>query len=148
MNIPFETVERLQKRTGQSWRNVKEALVQADGDELDALIILEEASEEPTSNNSYSYSSTHSKKHATQSEWKDKLKRGASRAKAALKKLHRIKITVDNKRERVLTIPATVAILITLIAPWLTMISVVVAMLAGLTFGIQKKFQSPLDQEQ
>ncbi len=42
MQVSYVSAEKLQKRTGASWSDVKEALIKAEGDELEALIWLEE----------------------------------------------------------------------------------------------------------
>lgn len=118
MEITLEKIELVKDRTGVTYKEAKEALENADGNVVDAIIAIEETIDEKSS-----------KKFGEQGEAL------LARMKEIVKKGNVSKIQVSKDDEKIINIPLNVGILGTVIAPWGMIIGVVAA------FGFKCKIE-------
>lgn len=118
MEITLEKIELVKDRTGVTYKEAKEALENAEGNVVDAIIAIEETIDEKSS-----------KKLGEQGE---KL---LAKMKEVVKKGNISKIQVSRDDETLINIPLNVGILGTVIAPWGMILGVVAA------FGFKCKIE-------
>lgn len=119
MSANLELIEMLRERAHVSYEEAKEALEKCNGDIVDALIYLEK---------------------------QDKIKpppkdSGAAGFWAGLKRLikkcHATRLVISKNDENVVALPLTVVIIITVIAPPITVVGLLVALFAGYKIRIK-----------
>lgn len=114
MSVRLENIDELRKRANVSYEEAKEALEMTNDDMLEALIYLEKQ------NKIKSASST---AEGGRTLW-DKIK-------AVIKKGNETKLVIHKREFTVISLPVTAAIIITIIAPYLTVIGLIIALLTG-----------------
>ena len=111
MEISLEKIELVKDRTGVSYKEAKEALEQTEGNVVDAIIIIEEAINEPEPEKKPS-----------------KVDQLVADVKEAVKKGNVSKITVKKEGEVVLSLPVNVGIIGTVLFPWAMLTAAVAAL--------------------
>jgi hypothetical protein len=114
MSVRLENIDELRKRANVSYEEAKEALEMTNDDMLEALIYLEKQ------NKIKSASST---AEGGRTLW-DKIK-------AVIKKGNETKLVIHKREFTVISLPVTAAVIITIIAPYLTVIGLIIALLTG-----------------
>lgn len=109
MNINLEQIDELRKRAKVGYEAAKEALEKCNGDMVEALIYLEKQNKIP----------------------KDHCSEFHSKASGILKKGNSTNIVVSKEDKIVLSIPVTVAVIITVVAPYVSIPSLGVAIVTG-----------------
>lgn len=118
MEITLEKIELVKDRTGVTYKEAKEALENADGNVVDAIIAIEETIDQKSS-----------KKIGAQGEAL------IAKMKDAVKKGNISKILVTRDGDTLINIPLTVGVLGTVVAPWGMIAGVVAA------FGFKCKIE-------
>jgi hypothetical protein len=111
MEISLEKIELVKDRTGVSYKEAKEALEQTEGNVVDAIILIEEAINEPEAEKKPS-----------------KVDQLVADVKEAVKKGNVSKITVKKEGEVVLSLPVNVGIIGTVLFPWAMLTAAVAAL--------------------
>lgn len=119
MSANLELIEKLRERANVSYEEAKEALEKCNGDIVDALIYLEK---------------------------QDKIKPPPKESGAAgfwaglkrlIKKCHATRLVISKNNENVVSLPLTVVIIITVIAPPITVVGLLVALFTGYKIRIK-----------
>jgi hypothetical protein len=110
MEITLEKIELVKDRTGVSYKEAKEALEDADGSVVDAIINIEE-SIDIKGKSKFAEQSTHI----------------IDKVKEAIKKGNVAKIIVKKDDELILNLPLNVGIIGTVLAPWAVLAGVLAA---------------------
>jgi hypothetical protein len=109
MSINVELIDELRKRAKVSYEDAKEALEKNNGDLVEALIYLEKQNKVKTEcGNSF-----------------------ISSVKKIIKKGNRIKFIIKKQESTILSLPLTAAVIITIVAPYVTVIGLIVAIFTG-----------------
>lgn len=112
MSANLELIEKLRERANVSYEEAKEALEKCNGDIVDALIYLEK-----------------------QDKIKPPKESGNSGCWASLKRLvkkcHATRLVISKNNENIVDLPLTVVIIITVIAPPITIAGLLVALFTG-----------------
>jgi len=109
MSINVELIDELRKRANVSYEDAKEALEKNNGDLVEALIYLEKQNKVKTECGSSFVSSV----------------------KKIIKKGNRIKFIIKKQESTILSLPLTAAVIITIVAPYVTVIGLIVAIFTG-----------------
>lgn len=109
MSINVELIDELRKRANVSYEDAKEALEKNNGDLVEALIYLEKQNKVKTECGSSFVSSV----------------------KKIVKKGNRIKFIIKKQESTILSLPLTAAVIITIVAPYVTVIGLIVAIFTG-----------------
>jgi hypothetical protein len=136
MSVDLKLVDELRKRANVSYQEAVDALEKCDNNLLDALVYLEKenkikAENKCCSNGFFSW------------------------VKELIKKGNRIKFIISKEDNKVLSIPLTLAILITIFAPYITVLGLAIALItkhnikfkkdSGEETSINKVFQNISD---
>ena len=113
MKITLETIELVKNRTGVSYKEAKEALESADGIVVDAIIAIEESTEENS-------------KVKENAEWC--AKKIVDKVKELIKKGNVSKVVIKREDEVLLSVPVTFGIIGIAIAPVAMLIASVIAL--------------------
>ncbi len=109
MEITLEKIELVKDRTGASYKDAKEALEKTGGSVVDAIILIEDAVDQP--------------------ETKDSAVRGMlDKVKAAIHKGNVSKVSVKKDDETVLNIPVNVGIVGSVLFPWAVVAGIIAAL--------------------
>lgn len=109
MSIDLKLIDELKKRADVSYEDAKEALEKNNGDLVEALIYLEK-----------------------QNKVKTEPENGfISSVKKIIKKGNRIKFIIKKEESTILSIPLTAGIIITVFAPYVTVIGIILAIFTG-----------------
>lgn len=123
MKIKLEDIDTIRQRTGVSYREAKEALEKADGDVVDALILLEE-------------------KDRGQTTWQERIQVTGQELVARVKELIRegnvTNIRIRQGDQVLLEIPVTVGALGAIMLPSLAALGVVAALVARCTIEVER----------
>jgi len=109
MSVNLDQIDELVKRTHVSYEVAKEALENCSGDMVEAIIYLE-------------------RKGKTKSNQGESL---FDKICGIVKKGNETKIVISKKEDIVLSIPVTLVVIITIIAPYVTVIAVILALITG-----------------
>ncbi|MEQ8176106.1 MAG: DUF4342 domain-containing protein [Syntrophomonadaceae bacterium] len=113
MSANLELIEKLRERANVSYEEAKEALEKCNGDIVDALIYLEKQDKikpPPKENGAAGF-------------W--------ASLKRLVKKCHATRLVISKNNENVVDLPLTVVIIITVIAPPITIAGLLVALFTG-----------------
>ncbi len=121
MNIKIEQIDTVVARTGATFKEAKEALEEADGDVVEAIIIIEENRRTWTDNIS------------------DKGERMAEKIREIVRKGNVTKITISKDGETLMNIPVTAAALGSIISAPLALIGLSSAILSKCNIEIHKE---------
>lgn len=113
MSVRLENIDELRKRAKVSYEAAKEALEVCNDDLVEALIYLEKknlVNSEPCNEQKSSF-------------W--------ASVKRIIKKGNNTKLIVSKKENVILSLPVTAAVIITILAPYLTVIALLVALFTG-----------------
>ncbi len=136
----FEKVEKLREKANVSFEEAKAALEEANGDLLDAMIILEKQGKAESRKESYSTKDEVTDLTVVEGEEKSENKRGnafTDKLKALWHKSCENYFVVEHNDEKIINIPIWVFILI-LIFAWH---AILVAMIVALFFGCRYSFE-------
>ena len=111
MEISLEKIELVKDRTGVSYKEAKEALEQTQGNVVDAIILIEEAINDPEPEKKPS-----------------KVDQVVADVKEAVKKGNVSKITIKKGDEIVLSLPVNIGIIGTVLFPWAVLTAAVAAL--------------------
>jgi hypothetical protein len=111
--VRLEKIDELRRRTNASYEAAKDALEKCNDDMLDAIVYLERQS---------------AAKPNTVSENKSSL---WTKFKALVRKGNKTKLSILKKENVFISLPVTLAVIITLIAPYLTLIGLGAALVTG-----------------
>ena len=121
MNTNLEQIDELRKRTGASYEDSKKALEECNGDIVEALVYLEKQKkikpEEKTSTNHFG--------------------NFLQTVKRIIKKGNETKFIVKKGDSIILSLPVTLIVIITVVAPYITVVSLILAPLTGHKFKFQ-----------
>jgi len=123
MNINLEQIDELRKRTNASYGDAKKALEECNGDIVEALIYLEKEK----------------KIKPEETEGVDHLSNFIKAVKKIVKKGNETKFIIRKKDSNVLTLPVTIVVIITVIAPYITVFGLILALLTGHRIKFQGK---------
>jgi hypothetical protein len=153
--VSLEQVEDLRKRANVSYEEAKKALEEADGDILEAIIILERQNKiDPPEGGGYYSTKDNAKeqesyeKSSTKKEYDDKevnisigdlLKKLGNFALKLIEKGNRNYFEVVRNGERVMKLPVTVLAILALFMFWIVFPLIIV----GLFFGFRYGFSGP-----
>ena len=123
MTINLEQIDELKKRTNASYEDVKKALEECNGDMVEALIYLEKqkkinTEEKTTTDNFGSF---------------------IKAVKRIIKKGNETKFIVKKGDSIILSIPVTIVVIITVVAPYITVVALILALLTGHRIKFQGK---------
>lgn len=122
MSINLELIDELRKRANVSYEEAKEALEKSNGDLVEALVYLEKQNK--------------INKDDTNCEHKHGFKK---KFKELIKKANETRFIVTKGEKVVLSIPVTLAIIITAIATYLVIFALVIALFTGHKFKFESK---------
>lgn len=122
MEITLEKIELVKDRTGVSYKEAKEALEKAEGNVVDAIIIIEESID----------SKGKTKFSAEKAEIVEKIKQ-------IIRKGNVSKILLKKDEEIILNIPVTAGIIGTAIAPWAAVAGMAAALIAKCKIEVVKE---------
>ena len=123
MTINLEQIDELRKRTNVSYQDTKKALEECNGDILEALIYLEKQK----------------KTKPEEKETTDYLNNFIRFAKKIIKKGNETKFIISKKDSIILTLPVTIVVIVTIFAPYITVFSLIIALLTGHRIKFQGK---------
>ena len=130
MDITLEKIEQVKDRTGVSYKEAKEALESADGSVVDAIIAIEESTEENS-------------KVKENAEWcANKI---VDKVKELVKKGNVSKVVIKREDEVILRVPVTFGIIGVALAPVAMLIASVLALGAKCVVEIVKDDGSIID---
>lgn len=121
MEVSLEKIDTVVARTSATFKEAKEALVEADGDVVEAIIIIEEGRKSWTDNIS------------------NKGEQMIEKIKEILRKGNVTKITIKKDGETIMNIPVTAAALGSIISAPLTLIGLGSAVITKCTIEIEKE---------
>lgn len=121
MTVRMENIDELRRRTNVSYEVAKDALEKCNDDILEALVYLERQ-------NKVRPNQTCEQK---PSFW--------SKVKEVIKKGNNTKCIIHKKENVILSIPVTLAVIITVLAPYLVVIGLLVALLTGYRIKFEGK---------
>lgn len=142
----FEKVEKLREKADVSYEEAKAALEKADGDMLEALIILEKDGKTVYS----SYSTSKDKNCKDKSRKSEKAGETCKKAKEAgegffervkslIKKSTENYLVIESKDERVAKIPILLALVIMIFAFYAAVIAILVSLFLGCKYSFEGK---------
>ena len=120
-NVKLQKIDEIVKRTYVSYETAKKALEDADGDVLEAVILIENKNKTFNTNDA-----------------KLKGEQILDEIKKVLKKGNATKISIKKNNETIINIPVTAGLVGAFIAPFLTAAGVTVALLAQCSVEIQQ----------
>lgn len=130
MSITLDKIDLLRERTGVSYAEAKRVLEEADGDVVDALVLLEERN---------------------LGGWQEELTvRGSElvdRVRRLVREASVTSVKVLRNGEVILEIPATVGILSTVVMPSLTVIGTIAAMMSEVSIIVEREEDSDTGYE-
>ena len=121
MEITLEKIELVKDRTGVSYKEAKEALEEADGSVVDAIIGIEESID-----------------YKAKSRLGEQSAQIIDKIKAAVKKGNVSKIIVKKEEEVLLNLPVNIGIIGTVLAPWAAVAGVIAVFGAKCTVELVK----------
>ena len=121
MNINLEQIDELRKRTNASYQDAKKALEECNGDILEALIYLEKAK----------------KIKPEEKDTTDHLNNFMQFVKKIVKRGNETKIIIKKGDSIILSLPVTIVVIVTVIAPYITVFSLILALLTGYRIRFQ-----------
>lgn len=117
MTVKLELIDELRKRANVSYKDAKEALEKANGDIVEALIYLEKQNKvDEGKENSF-----------------------LNTIKKIIKKGNNTKFIIKKKENTILSLPVTAVVIITVVAPYITVAGIIVAILTGHKIKFQGK---------
>lgn len=122
MAVRLENIDELRRRTNVSYEEAKEALEMSNDDMIEALVYLERQNKIRVSVNTTENKS---------SFW--------SMVKGIIKKGNETKLMIKKREITILSMPVTAAVIITIIAPYLTAIGLVIALFTGHRIKLEGK---------
>lgn len=117
MEITLEKIELVKDRTGVTYKEAKEALEQADGNVVEAIISLEEKIDETSSSQKIS----------------DRGEKLIARMKEVIRRGNIARIVIKRGDEIILNIPLNIGVIGVIVAPW----GIVIGVLAAFGFKCQ-----------
>jgi hypothetical protein len=121
MTVRMENIDELRRRTNVSYEAAKDALEKCNDDILEALVYLEKQN---------------MVRPATACENKESL---WVKFKRLVRKGNNTRLIIHKKEVNILSLPVTLAVIITIIAPYLTFIGLIVALFTGYRIKFQGK---------
>jgi hypothetical protein len=123
MSVKLEQIDQLRERAHVTYEEAREALESCNGDMVEALVYLERQ-----------------QKIKAQNQKKSSEGYGIIRAiKNLIKKGNRTKLVVQKRENVVIGIPVTLAVIFTVLAPYLTLIGVVIALFTDHKFAFVRQ---------
>lgn len=123
MTINLEQIDELKKRTNASYEDVKKALEECNGDMVEALIYLEKQKkikpEEKTTT--------------------DHFGNFIQAVKRIIRKGNGTKFIVKKGDSIIISLPVTIVVIITVVAPYITVVALILAILTGHRIKFQGK---------
>ena len=123
MTINLDQIDELRKRTNASYQDAKDALEKCNGDLLEALIFIEKEK----------------KAKPTEEDATDHLNNFIQAVKKIIKKGNETKFIIKKRDSIILSLPVTVVVIVTVIAPYITVFSIILALLTGYRIRFQGK---------
>ncbi|MCM0650028.1 DUF4342 domain-containing protein [Clostridium swellfunianum] len=113
MTVRMENIDELRRRTNVSYEAAKEALEKCNDDLLEAIIYLEK-------NNMVKSNAVCDNKESLWDKFKKLVKKG-----------NNTRFIISKRGANILSIPVTLAVIITIIAPYVTCLALLVALVTG-----------------
>ena len=129
MNINLEQIDELRKRSNASYEEAKKALEECNGDMVEALIYLER--EHKTKHNEFKQ----------ESEFHNFIKA----IKRIIKKGNTTKFMIKKNEAVILSLPVTLVVIITVFAPHITLVALILALITGHKIRFQSKSGEDMD---
>ncbi|WP_073341274.1 DUF4342 domain-containing protein [Caldanaerobius fijiensis] len=127
MDVRLEDIDVVRERTGVSYSKAKEALEQANGSVVDAIIFIEKEQEKQ------------------EGVWTENINVKGSelleKVKDIIKKGNATKIRVKKGEKVIVDIPITVGVVTTIFFPYLTLLASIIALAAEYTLQIEHPVQ-------
>lgn len=124
MDVRLEDIDIVRERTGVSYSKAKEALEQANGSVVDAIILIEKEQEKQ------------------KGIWTENINLKGSelleKVKDIIKKGNVTKIRVKKGEKVIMDIPITVGVVTTIFFPYLTLLASIIALTAEYTLQIER----------
>jgi len=117
MTIKLELIDELKRRANVSYEEARDALEKTNGDMVEALIYLEKQNK-VNDEKECSFIST---------------------VKKIIKKGNKTKFTIKKGENTILSLPVTAVVIITVVAPYVTVIGLIVALITGHKIKFQGK---------
>lgn len=123
MNINLEQIDELRKRSNASYEEAKKALEESNGDMVEALIYLER--ERKTKHAYYDH--------------ENGFENFIRAVKKAIIKGNNTKFIIKKNEAVILSLPVTIVVIITIIAPYITLGAIILALVTGYKIRLQGK---------
>ena len=136
----FEKVEKLREKANVTFEEAKAALEEANGDLLDAMILLEKQGKAESQRESYSTKDEPSSLMIVDEPEKKEKKRGnafTDKLKALWHKSCENYFVVERNEEKIINIPIWVFIIILIFTWHVTLIAMVIALFVGCRYSFQ-----------
>ena len=136
----FEKVEKLREKANVTFEEAKAALDEANGDLLDAIILLEKQGKAEKRRESYSTGQDTELLVVDQPEEKESKKRGnafTDKVKALWHKSCENYFVVERKDEAIITLPIWVFIIILIFTWHVTLVAMIVALFVGCRYSFK-----------
>lgn len=117
MTVKLELIDELKRRANVSYEEARDALEKTNGDMVEALIYLEKQNKVNQEKESNFF----------------------TMVKKIIKKGNRTKFIVRKAETTILSLPVTAVVIITVVAPYVTVIGLIVALLTGYKIKFQGK---------
>lgn len=122
MNATLEKIDEVRKRANVSYGVAKEALESCNGDVVEAIIYLE--NQKKSTGTKVKYDG-------------DKAASFFNKLGELIEKGNRTRIVISRNEEVLISIPVTIAILITVLAPYVTVVGLLIALFTGHRVKVQ-----------
>ena len=122
MDSTLEKIDEVRKRAGVSYGEAKEALESCNGDVVEAIIYLENKKKTTEDKNKYGG---------------DKAANFFNKIGELIEKGNKTRIIISKNEEVLISIPVTIAILITVLAPYVTVVGFLIALFTGHRVKVQ-----------
>ncbi|MBC8060632.1 MAG: DUF4342 domain-containing protein [Clostridiaceae bacterium] len=123
MTINLEQIDELRKRTNASYEDAKKSLEECNGDMVEALIYLEK----------------HKKIKPEEKTATDNFGDFILGVKRIIKKGNQTKFIIKKGDSIILSLPVTIVVIVTVIAPYITVLALILAILTGHRIKFQGK---------
>ena len=139
MSVTLENIDQIMARTNVSYKEAKETLESCDGNVVDAILKLEENSEQKRTHQENEQQAKEEQKKAEFNEQKNRFMKQAkflgNQVLKLVKKGLTIKVTWSNESKKLIELPLLIVLILTL---WLMPFSLI-ALVAPLFFGIRMR---------
>jgi len=121
MTFNVELIDELRKRANVSYEEAKDALEKCNGDLVEALIYLEKQSKVKNNEDTGFFAAI----------------------KKLIKKGNATKFIIRKKEDVILSLPATIVVIVTVVAPYVTLGALILALITGHRFKFKGKDGEP-----